>query len=147
NCGRRLKWLHCDSFTSWADDKMLNKSWSPYMIVGRAMKEKLFPADLIPCTSTLYHWIDRGIMKTKNIDLLEKVCRKQRSKSPQHRKNRRVLGPSIKDRSEQVDTREHFGHWEIDTLVSLKSKDDPVLLTLVERKTRFEIMFKIHQKS
>src|SRR5690625_2563808 len=107
NCGRRPKWLQCDSFTSWADDKMLNKGWSPDIVVSRAMKEKLFPADLIPCTSTHYHWIDRGMMKTKNIDLLKKVSRKPRSESRKHRKNRRVLGPSIKDRP-----REHFGHWE-----------------------------------
>jgi len=145
--GRRPKWLQCDSFTTWADGKMLNDGWSPDVVVGRAIKEKLFPADLIPSTSTLYHWIDRGIMKTKNIDLLEKVSRKPRNDSPKHREHRRVLGPSIKDRPDKVDTREHFGHWEIDTLIGTKTKNDPVLLTLVERKTRFEIMLKIHQKS
>src|SRR5690625_431494 len=83
-------------------------------------------------------------MKTKNIDLLEKVSRKPRNDSPKHRESRRVLGPSIKDRPEKVDAREHFGHWEIDTLVGMKTKDDSVLL---KRKTRFEIMLKIHQKS
>ena len=147
SCGRRPKWLQCDSFTSWADDKMLNKGCSPDMVVGRATKDELFPADLIPSTSTLYHWIDRGIMRTKNIDLLEKVSRKPRNDSPKHRKNRRVLGPSIKDRPEKVDTREHFGHWEIDTLIGSQAKEDPVLLTLVERKTRFEIIIKINQKA
>lgn len=145
--GRRPKWLLCDSFTRWADDKMLNDGWSPDIVVGRATKEKLFPPDLIPSTSTLYHWIDRGIMKTKNIDLLEKVARTPRNDSPKHRENRRVLGPSIEVRPDKVDTREHFGHWEIDTLIGAKTKEDPVLLTLVERKTRFEIIFKINQKS
>src|SRR5690625_2475751 len=146
NCGRRPKWLTCDSFTNWADDKMLKKDWSPDMVVGRATKENIFTSDLIPCTSTLYHWIDRGIMRTKNIDLLEKVSRKPRNDSHTHRENRRVLGPSIKERSEEVESREYFGHWEIDTLLGARAKDDPVLLTLVERKTRFEIMMKIDQK-
>src|SRR5690625_4882373 len=41
--GRRPKWLRCDSFTQWADDKMLNDGWSPDIVVGRATKEKLFP--------------------------------------------------------------------------------------------------------
>lgn len=145
--GRRPKWLRCDSFTQWADDKMLNDGWSPDIVIGRATKGNLFQADLIPSTSTLYHWIDRGIMKTKNIDLLEKVARTPRKDSPKHRENRRVLGPSIEERPDKVDTREHFGHWEIDTLIGSKTKEDPVLLTLVERKTRFEIMFKIKQKS
>lgn len=147
NSGRRPKWLACDSFTNWADDKLLKKDWSPDIVIGRATEENLFTADLIPCTSTLYHWIDRGIMKTKNIDLLEKVSRKPRNDSPTHRENRRVLGPSIKERPEEVESREHFGHWEIDTMIGARAKDDPVLLTLVERKTRFEIMLKIDQQN
>src|SRR5690625_7910716 len=126
---------------------MLNDGWSPDIVVGRATKEKLFPPDLIPSTSTLYHWIDRGIMKTKNIDLLEKVARTPRKDSPKHRENRRVLGPSIEERPDKVDTREHFGHWEIDTLIGSKAKENPVLLTLAERKTRFEIIIKITQKT
>lgn len=146
NSGRRPKWLKSNSFTNWADDKMLKENWSPDMVVGRAKKEGLFPSDVIPCTTTLYHWIDRGIMRTKNIDLLEKVSRKPRNDSPIHRENRRVLGPSIKDRPEEVESREEFGHWEIDTLIGAKDKNDPVLLTLVERKTRFEIILKIDRK-
>lgn len=103
--GRRPKWLPYDSFTTWANGKMLNDGWSPDVVVERAIKEKLFPSDLIPSTSTLYHWIDRGIMKTKNIDLFEKVSRKPRNDSPKHRENRRVLGPSMKDRPEKVDAK------------------------------------------
>src|SRR5690625_3857780 len=147
NCGRRPKWLECDSFTNWADDKLLNKGWSPDMVVGRAQIENIFESDLIPCTSTLYHWIDRGIMRTKNIDLLEKVSRKPRNDSPTQRDNRRVLGPSIKESPEKVESRKHFGHWGIDTLLGTRTKDDPVLLTLVERKTRFEIILKAHQQT
>lgn len=82
------------------------------MVVGRAMKEKRFAKDLIPCTSTLYHWIDRGTMKTKNIDLLEKVSRKPRKDSHTHRENRRILGPSIEKRPKAVETRVDFGHWD-----------------------------------
>jgi len=146
NCRRRPKWLQCDSFTSWADDKMLHKGWSPDMVVGRAMKEKLFRADLILCTSTLYHWIDRGIMKTKNIDLLEKVSRKPRSESPKHRKNRRVLGPSIKDRPEQVDTREHFGHWEKEGLkFSKRDKNNGYRLFSVNELRKVLIISSLRQ--
>jgi len=146
NSGRRPMWLACDSFINWADDQMLNERWSPDMVVGYAKRHELFSPDLIPCTSTLYNWIDRGITKTKNIDLLDKVSRKPRNNSPIHRENRRVLGPSIEERPKEVDSRKHFGHWEIDTLVGARDKEDPVLLTLVERKTRYEIMIKIdHQ--
>lgn len=147
NSGRRPKWLACDSFINWADAMMLNKGWSPDVIIGRALLEKLFSHHLIPSTSTLYNWIDRGIMNTKNIDLLEKVSRKPRNDSPTHRENRRVLGPSIEERPEEVTSRKVFGHWEIDTLIGSKAKDDPVLLTLVERKTRFEIIIKIDEQN
>lgn len=147
NSGRRPKWLLCNSFTDWADAMMLNEGWSPDVIIGRAMKEERFTNRLIPCTSTLYNWIDRGIMKTKNIDLLEKVSRKPRNDSPNHRKNRRVLGPSIEERPEEAASRKRFGHWEIDTLIGARAKDDPVLLTLVERKTRFEIIIKIDEQN
>ena len=61
-----------DLFTNWTDDKMLTNGWSSDTVVGRARKNNQFPKDLIPCTSILYTWIDRGIMKTKNVDLLEK---------------------------------------------------------------------------
>jgi len=49
-------------------------------------------------------------MRTKNIDLLEKVSRKPRNDSPIHRENRRVLGPSIEARPEEVASRKIFGH-------------------------------------
>lgn len=75
----------CDSFINWADDKVLNENWSLDIVIGRATKENLFPIELIPCTSTLYNWIDRGMMKTKNIYLLEKVSIKPRNDSPAHR--------------------------------------------------------------
>src|SRR5690625_3016399 len=93
-------------------------------------KRKAFLKQSYPSTSTFYNWIDRGIMKTKNIDLLEKVSRKQRNDSPTHRENRRVLGPSIEERPEEVDSRKQFGHWEIDTLIGTRAKDNPVLITL-----------------
>src|SRR5699024_1434300 len=55
--------------------------------------------------------------------------------------------PSIEERPDNVESREHFGHWEIDTLVGARSHEDPVLLTLVERKTRLELILKIKEQS
>lgn len=97
-------------------------------------------------TTTLYHWIDSGIMRTKNIDLLEKLSRKIKNPSQKVRRNKRVLGTSIEERPQSIDTRETFGHWEIDTVIGNKTKSAPVLLTLVERQTRFEVILKIDGK-
>jgi len=141
NSGRRPKWVELDKFIDWADKKMLKNKWSPDVVVQKA-KDK-FPSDLIPCTTTLYNWIDSGIMRTKNIDLLEKVGRKPRETKGKERRNKKVYGESIENRPEFVENREEFGHWEIDTVEGNKDAVEPVLLTLVERKTRFEKIFKI----
>lgn len=139
--GRRPKWVETDAFVDWADTKMLEDKWSPDIVVKKA--QEIFPSSIVPCTTTLYNWIDRGIMKTKNIDLLEKVGRKQRTSKNKQRRNVKVLGTSIEDRPVSVEDRQEFGHWEIDTVVGNIDADEPVLLTLVERKTRFEKIFKI----
>src|SRR5699024_5722330 len=96
----RPKWLDDDSFINWADDMMLDEGWSPDSVVGHAKEYKLFPKEIIPCTSTLYKWIDSGIMRTKNIDLLEKVSRKPRNDSPKPENIAEYSAlPSKKDRT------------------------------------------------
>lgn len=146
HCGRRPKWADTNIFIEWADEKMLNDQWSPDTVVGFAKRHDLFDASIIPCTSTLYRWIDRGIMQTKNIDLLEKLSRKPKATARRKRPNKRILGPSIDQRPKAVDARQSFGHWEIDTVLGNKEKSDTALLTLVERQTRFEIILKVDGK-
>ena len=141
NGGRRPKWVESDRFTEWADRKMLENKWSPDTVIHEA--KGLFDSALVPSTSTLYNWIDSGIMRTKNIDLLEKVGRKPRYTKGRARRNIKVLGTSIEERPKSIENRQESGHWEINTVVGKIEADEPVLLTLVERKTRFEKIFKI----
>ncbi|MDK0977896.1 IS30 family transposase, partial [Clostridium perfringens] len=56
------------------------------------------------------------------------------------RNNKKKLGTSISDRPNSIENREEFGHWEIDCVLGEKSNKDKVLLTLVERKTRYAII-------
>lgn len=149
NCGRRPKWLECDDFINWADDKMNPKepgAWSPDQCVGRALREDIFNKESVPCTKTLYNWIDAGITKTKNKDLREKIYRRPR-KQAVRKANKKVLGESIEKRPKTIEEREEFGHWEIDTVIGKKKASDPVLLTLAERKTRFEWTIKLEAKT
>ena len=146
NCGRRPKWANTDTFINWADDKMIHEKWSPDVVVGFASNQGLFSSTIIPCTTTLYQWIDRGIMKTTNLDLLEKLSRKIKKLDHKPRLNKRILGTPIDERPAVVETRETFGHWEIDTVIGNKVKSDAVLLTLAERQTRFEVILKLNGK-
>ena len=50
------------------------------------------------------------------------------------RKHKRELGKSIELRDSNIETREEFGHWELDTVRGTKDKTDHVLISLLERK-------------
>lgn len=65
----------------------------------------------------------------------------------ENRKNKMTLGESIGSRPKEIETREEFGDWEIDTVIGSKKKTDPVLLTLTERKIRYEPIIKIDSKT
>ena len=145
NSNRQPKWIQAPVFMSYADQQMKEKNYSPDVVVGRAKKLHLFPEEDLPCTTTLYNYINQGIMETKNIDLHLKVRR--RTNHAQNRKNKKVLGDLIEKRPDVVDTREEFGHWEIDTVAGLKTGGDQALLTLTERKTRYEVIIKLDGKA
>ena len=96
------------------------------------------------CCKRLYNYIERGLLKVRNIDLTLKVKRKQRCKvHPQHK---RLYGQRIEVRPQVVNQRKEFGHWEIDTVVDRKESQS-VLLTLDERTTRFRHIIKIPGRS
>jgi len=78
------------------------------------------------------------------MDLLLKL---QRNLKPKRvLENKRSLGKSIEARPSEINDRTTFGHWEIDTVVGKKSRDQPVLLTMTERLTRYTLVIKIQGK-
>ncbi|WP_142384374.1 MULTISPECIES: IS30 family transposase [Staphylococcus] len=110
-----------------------------------AERNDTFEDEPVPCTTTLYTWIDEGQLKTRNIYLQEKCRRHSKNKSC-HRSHQRIFGKSIDERPQAIKTRKEFGHWEIDKGIGSKDKSEPVLLTLVEHKTRFEKLILIKNK-
>lgn len=143
-CNRNSGKLHlAESFLQFAEEKMLNDHWSPDTVVGFCRLQPEWQNKVVVCTKTLYHYIDLCLLKVRNIDLPLKVQR--RTKKIFFRKHKRLLGQSIEMRPETVQTREEFGHWEIDTVIGLKSGDS-ALLTLTERKTRQEYILPIPKK-
>ena len=79
------------------------------------------------CTKTLYNYVDRGILKIKNIDLPQKLRRKPRKDTPTIRTNKKKYGRSIEERPACVASRERFGDWELDLVIGSNSGKDHVL--------------------
>ena len=145
NSCRIFKLLECSDFINYAVDKMKNHSWSPDACVGNALAKGKFERSQIVCTKTLYNYIDLGLLAVINADLPMKLRRN--TKQSKVKKHKKTLGKSIAERPSDIDNREEFGHWEIDTVVGEKSNSDCVLLTIVERKTRNAIIHKIASKT
>ena len=143
NSCRTFKLLEASEFVSHVEDQMIENKWSVDAAVGQAKLSGKFKASV--CTRTLYNYIDMGLMRIKNIDLPLKVRRSK--KGTRIKANKRVLGDSIEIRPAHIDDRKEFGHWEIDTVIGSKSKEDESLLTIVERMTRNTLIRKISGKT
>lgn len=142
NSRNPLKLIKAHDFIKYAEEKILKDKLSPDAICGRAKLEGNFKE--MVCTKTLYNYIDQCLLKVRNIDLPLRV--KLNTKTRKNRTNRRILGDSIETRPEEVNSRQEFGHWEIDTIVGTVDTE-PVLLTLDERVARRRHIFKIDSRS
>ena len=119
---------------------------SPDVIVHALKKENKWTVS----TSTLYRYIEEGyIPGITSKDLQEKPSRKPRKdKKPDAQPaSRAPKGTSIERRPQEISTRETFGHWEQDTVIGKAKGKKQVMLVLTERKTRFEIIAKLWDKS
>ena len=123
----------------------MQEHWSLDVCHGYALDNHLFPLKEIICVKTLYNYVDFMLLRLRNIDLPLKVRRRRTACSI--KKNLKHMGRSIDERDSNVDERNEFGHWEIDTVIGSKSKSDNVVLTLVERITRKYIALKITSKT
>lgn len=132
-----------EAFLQFAETKILRDKWSPDATVGFCRSQPEWQDKVLVCTKTLYNYIDQRLLKVRNLDLLLKVRRK--TKKQLVRKNKRILGQSIEQRPAEVETRQEFGHWEIDTVIGKRSNDQ-ALLTITERKTRQELVIPLARK-
>jgi len=135
-CGSKSKLASCADLVSYVETMVLGaKKWSPDAALGYAKAQGLYPGQEVT-TKTLYNWIDAGLLKIKNIDLLLKVRRRPKGS---RKERKRKLGKSIEERPAQVESREEFGHWEGDGIVGGGRQGQ--LITLVERKIGIGLLF------
>lgn len=99
------------------------------------------------CRQTLYAYIDKGIfLRLTNKDLPFRGSRRKEKTKHVHRIKSAPRGESIEKRPVEVNTRQEFGHWEMDLVVSCRY-GHKCLLVLTERVTRQEIIRLIPDKT
>lgn len=137
--GRPLKIGTDRAYADFLERKILADRFSPAAALAAARAEGHQTAI---CVSTLYNYIDKGVfLHLTNEHLWEKSRRKKLS----YHQIKRIAHPklpSITERPEQINQRIEPGHWEMDLVVGC-SGSNAVLLTLTERQSRQELIFKL----
>ena len=129
---------------------ILERKYSPYAVLQQLDEENLWPEGLRICEKTLYNWITSGDIPNVTIEDLPrkgKMKRKKCSRGKRKHSNVEFATRSIDNRPKEVLKRLKAGHWEGDTVYSSKNGSKECLLTLVERKSRMELIIKIPDRT
>ena len=145
--GPALKVGHDFELCEYIEEQIIEGRQSPDAVIGRIKAAGLvFKTQL--STKTLYRYIDQGIFGRLNNEHLIYGKRKRSEKAWKARPSyQNIKGRSIEERSEAANGRHEAGHWEMDCVVGGKGKGSAALLTLTERKTRKERLFKLPYKT
>ncbi len=114
----------------------MNQKYSPEMMV----KAKGINVPI----STIYYWIHNGHLGLTEVDML--YPRKVKAKKKQASPDFKSAGKSIEERPESINKRENIGDFEIDTVIQTRAQNE-CLLTLTDRKSRYQIIRLIPDKS
>ena len=137
--GRPLKIGNDHTFAAYIEHKIIMDRYSPAAALAAARRYN-FKTRI--CVSTLYSYIDKRVFLTlTNKHLWDKRRKKQKKDDTEKRIAHPKL-PSIENRPEQIGQRSERGHWEMDLIIG-KAETNHVLLTLTERYSRQELIFKL----
>lgn len=135
--GADIKIGNDHEFARRIEEIIINDGYSPAAALARVREEGIYNTTI--CVTTLYSYIDKGVFfNLTNAQL--PVKRKEKRPYRKVTQKRASKGESIENRPEEIDTREEFGHWEMDTVVGKQGVSKKSLLVLTERKTRKEIV-------
>jgi len=140
--GRPLKIGSDHAYAHFLEVNILTNRYSPAAALAAARKAGFTTS---VCTATLYSYIDKGVfLQLTNKALWNKSKRRKRAQRPIRRIVHPKL-PSITDRPQHIADRQEYGHWEMDLIIG-KAGSHSALLTLTERKSRQELIFKLPDK-
>ena len=127
--------------------KQVKKGWSFEMIIGRIKQQnKLNNTNSFYVSfQTLYNYVHKGVFEKYGLksSYFPRLSFNH-NKYPKLAK-RDCKGFSIDSRPENINNRSEAFNWEIDLIIGSIQKGN-VLLTMTERKTRFELAFKLECK-
>jgi len=119
-CGAKLKLDFAIDFIQFVEKKILDDDWSPDAACGHAKLHNTYGVIRLFVPKPFITILIKGQIAVKNIDLPMKLRRNTKTKRV--RKNKRILGQSIEERTSEVEQRQEFGHREIDTVIGKKDK-------------------------
>ena len=131
------------------EDKIKIDKWSPDVIVGYMETHNYFNKEGFCPVSvpTIYNAIRLGIINVKIEDTRRMKYKAEYSYKDKSQTSISKIPYSIENRPEEINNRTTFGHFEIDTVIGTSRGKHECLLTIKERKTRFEMIFKLSSKT
>lgn len=131
------------------ENKIKKDKWAPDVIIGYMKTHNYFEKEgfcsiTVP---TIYNAIRLGIINVK----LSDTRRMKENSKYEYKESKNIAASkipySIENRPDEIDKRLIFGHFELDTVIGTSRGKHECLMTLTERKTRFEIIFKLRCKT
>lgn len=139
--GRKIKIGTDIALANFLEERIADDKYSPEAALAAAKASGRFKTTI--SINTLYRYIDAGIfLRISNKDLPVKGKRRRHNKKVRVAK-RASAGASIDRRPNEIDCRNTFGHWEMDTVKGRRGVSKSCLLVLTERITRNEIIAKM----
>ena len=109
-------------------------------------KTKLIAHEFKLATKSIYNWLNQGRIGFSLNDLPEHGIR-QRRNVDQRSKYNQSLGRSIEQRPMMINQRNRIGDFELDTVVGPRGHSKAVLLTLIDRKSRFLWAYRLKDRT
>ncbi len=139
--GPDLKVGHDHAFVAYVERKIIDEHYSPGAVLAEIRALDLFDTDI--CESTLYNYIYGGaVFLELTPEHLHEKGRRHKVGKVQPQAARPPAGESISKRSDEINNREVFGHWEMDSVMGTQGSSR-ALLVLTERLTRAGIIIPV----
>jgi len=138
-CGRKSKVCENPKLVKYIEEQVIKKRWSPHVAIEYARKNNLY--EITFSDRSVYNWVRKGLIKITPMHLRYSLRRKQYVKRIKENK-RMYKGKSISERPNIVNSRQEFGHWEIDCIIDGCRK---AILVMQERQTRKFEMAKLER--